>query len=78
MNAHLDNAMPTGPAGRRILSLWLPYLSTDRIWRQRLGRDWHMASSAFPPLLVSRREGNVQVLAALDRRAEAKIGRAHV
>ncbi len=71
MNAHLDNAMPTGPAGRRILSLWLPYLSTDRIWRQRLGRDWHMASSAFPPLLVSRREGNVQVVAALDRRAEA-------
>jgi protein ImuB len=63
--------MPAATTGRRILSLWFPYLSTDRIWRQRLGRAWHMAASAFPPLLVSRRDGNAQLVAALDRRAEA-------
>ncbi len=30
-----------------------------------------MASSAFPPLLVGKRDGNVERIAALDRRAEA-------
>ena len=63
--------MPAATTGRRILSLWFPRLSTDRIWRQRLGRAWHTAASAFPPLLVSRRDGNAQAVAALDRRAEA-------
>jgi protein ImuB len=62
--------IPAATAGHRILSLWFPRLSTDRIWRQRLGRAWHTAHSAFPPLLVSRRDGNAQVIAALDRRAE--------
>ncbi|WP_310186151.1 DNA polymerase Y family protein [Mesorhizobium sp. BE184] len=53
-----------------MLSLWFPYLSTDRIWRQRLGRAWLTACSAFPPLLVSHRDGNAQRIAALDHRAE--------
>jgi protein ImuB len=63
--------IPAVSTGRRILSLWFPCLGTDRIWRQRLGRAWRTASSDFPPLLVSCRDGNAQVIAALDRRAEA-------
>lgn len=71
MNAHLDIEMPAAATGRRILSLWFPHLSTDRIWRQRLGRAWRTGCSAFPPLLVSHRDGNALAVAALDHRAEA-------
>ena len=70
MNAALSLAMHTALAGRRILSLWFPYLATDRIWRQRLGRAWLKTCSAFPPLLVSHRDGNAHRIAALDHRAE--------
>jgi protein ImuB len=56
--------------GRRILSLWFPYLSTERILRKRLGRSWRSAPKS-PPLVVSRQEKNTRCIAALDERAEA-------
>lgn len=65
--------------GRRILALWLPYLRTDRILRQRWGRSWRAASpeTAPPeqinraPLVVSHRDENAQRILALDGMAEA-------
>jgi protein ImuB len=57
---------------RRILAVWFPYLGTERIWRQRLGRSWRShRPQAMPPLVVSHRDNNTQRIAALDERAEA-------
>ncbi|MBO6717159.1 MAG: DNA polymerase Y family protein [Rhizobiaceae bacterium] len=57
---------------KRILAVWFPYLGTERIWRQRLGRSWRSKRPrAAPPLVVSRHENNTQRIAALDERAEA-------
>ena len=71
MNASLNIDRPAAKTGCRILSLWFPYLATERIWRQRLGLAWRTACSAFPPLGVSHSARNAKRLAALDRRAEA-------
>jgi protein ImuB len=65
-----NTARPSSKTDCRILSLWFPYLATERIWRQRLGHAWRTACSAFPPLVVSHSDRNAQRLAALDRRAE--------
>lgn len=60
---------------RRILSLWFPYLPTDRIMRQRLGRSWRAdpATAArradHPPLAVSHDDRNARRIAALCERA---------
>jgi protein ImuB len=52
------------------LSLWFPYLSTERIFRKRRGRSWR-SGPKNPPLVVSRQEKNTQCIAALDEQAEA-------
>src|SRR5688572_3952239 len=55
---------------RRILSLWFPHLSTERLLRQRLGRSWRsLPLQGRPPLVVSRQENNTQRIAALDEKA---------
>jgi protein ImuB len=62
---------------QRILALWFPHLPTDRILRRRLGQSWRsrMANRSAPvrrtPLVVSRREVNARLIAALDEQAEA-------
>ena len=56
---------------RRILSLWFPHLSTERLLRQRLGRSWRSRPpQGRPPLVISRQENNTQRIAALDEAAE--------
>ncbi len=56
---------------RRILSLWFPHLSTERLLRQRLGRSWRShPRQGRPPLVVSRQENNTQRIAALDEEAQ--------
>ena len=58
--------------GQRYLALWFPYLSTEGIWRRRLGRSWRrIPASRRVPLIVSRHEKNAQRIAALDEQAEA-------
>ena len=74
MNAPFTNERPA-PDTRRILALWFPYLPTERIRRQRLGRSWrsgapHEGRRPAPPLVVSCREKNAQRIAALDEQAE--------
>lgn len=57
--------------GQRILALWFPHLSAERILRQRLGRSWRSGPARTrPPLVFSRRENNTQRIAALDEQAE--------
>ncbi|CDX62825.1 Protein ImuB [Mesorhizobium plurifarium] len=56
---------------QRILSLWFPHLSAERILRQRLGRSWRSRPSHHLPLVISHRDNNTQRIAALDERAEA-------
>jgi protein ImuB len=55
---------------RRILSLWFPHLSTERLLRQRLGRFWRsLPRRDRPPLVISRQENNTQRIVALDEEA---------
>jgi protein ImuB len=55
---------------RRILHLWFPHLSTERLLRQRLGRSWRsLPWQGRPPLVVSHQENNTQRIAALDEEA---------
>ena len=70
MNAHSPKDT-NRPSGQRILALSFPYLGTERILRQRLGRSWRSRPRApRPPLVVSHRENNTQRIAALDEQAE--------
>lgn len=62
---------PLKKDGRRILALWFPYLSAERIRRRRLGRLWRSGPQTHTPLIFSRREKNSQLIAAVDERAEA-------
>ncbi len=56
---------------RRILSLWFPHLSTERLLRQRLGRSWRShPRQGRPPLVISRQENYTQRIAALDEEAQ--------
>lgn len=58
--------------GQRILALWFPHLSAERVLRQRLGRSWRSSpQKPRPPLVFSHRENNTQRIAALDEQAEA-------
>ncbi len=61
---------PFRKEGRRILSLWFPYLGTERILRQRLGRAWRSGTGQSQPLVLSRQENNTSRIAALDEKAE--------
>jgi len=71
-----DVVSPRPPAPlptRRILCLHLPYLSTDRIRRQGLGRSWRNPPSTRPalaPLAVVAKVKNALRLVALDKTAE--------
>lgn len=57
---------------QRILALWFPHLSAERVLRQRLGRSWRSSPARRrPPLVFSHRENNTQRIAALDEQAEA-------
>src|SRR5688500_7740296 len=72
-NSHWSGTSMNAPfrkEGRRILSLWLPCLGTDRILRQRLGRDWRSGTGQSQPLVLSRQENNSRRIAALDEKAE--------
>jgi protein ImuB len=64
--------LPTISSPQRILALWLPLLSTERIFRHRFGKSWRSRlPRGTPPLVVSHREDNTQRIAALDARASA-------
>src|SRR5690606_19844645 len=65
-----DQRMSSAP-GQRIMSLWFPYLSTERVWRRRLGKAWRVNGAALHPLVVSHQDNNTRRIAALDPRAEA-------
>jgi protein ImuB len=70
---------------RRILALWLPYLSTDRLHRQSKGRSWRLQKPALsshakknaadsvravePPLAVVAKIKNALRLVAVDEHA---------
>lgn len=55
---------------RRILSLWFPHLSTERLLRRRLGRCWRsLPPQGRLPLVISHQENNTQRIAALDEQA---------
>ncbi|MBU2106902.1 MAG: DNA polymerase Y family protein [Alphaproteobacteria bacterium] len=70
MHAPSSKGGQTAPR-QRILSLWFPYLSVERVMRQRLGRSWRSSRPAtMPPLVISHRENNTQRIAALDEQAE--------
>jgi len=56
--------------GRRLLSLWLPFMATDRILRQRLGRAWRSDTGQSRPLVLSSQDNNSRRIAALDEKAE--------
>jgi protein ImuB len=61
---------PSKKERRRILHLWFPHLSTERLLRQRLGRSWRsQPRQDRPPLVVSHQENNTQRIAALDEEA---------
>ena len=69
------------PQRRRILSLSLPYLSTDRLHRRTLGKSWRSAAPRDPspaakhrpPLAVVAKIKNALRIVALDENAE-KLG----
>lgn len=67
-------ASPTGPipsSARRIMALWFPYLSTERVLRRRLQRSWRcLPATPVPPLVVSHRDRSAQRIVALDEKAE--------
>jgi len=44
-------------------------MTTDRVFRQRLGRSWRFDGRRAEPLLISTRQGNAQRIAALDEAA---------
>lgn len=65
-------SIPLNKAPRRILALWFPYLASDRVFRQRLGRSWRSAlpTPNLPPLIFSRLEDNARRIVALNTQAE--------
>ncbi len=58
---------------QRILAIWLPLLSPDRVFRQRFGRAWRFDGAKRGPLLFSTRQNNTQRVGALDEEA-ARLG----
>ena len=61
----------TGHLPRRILALTLPHLSTDRLARQRWGREWRRhGRPEYPPVAITGRDGPAIRLVALDEAAE--------
>ena len=57
-------------ANRRIVALWFPRLSTDRLQRRWKAKSGAPSPDA-PPLVVAAKEKNALVIAALDRKATA-------
>ena len=64
---------------RRILSLWLERLATDRVRRERQGRRREADSAAVRPLAVAARCGGALVLSAIDETAHPglRVGGPH-
>jgi protein ImuB len=65
------NAKASPLPQRRILSLVLPFLPTDRITRQRLGKSWRSEKPAEPeqPLVIIAKIKSAQRLVALNQAA---------
>jgi protein ImuB len=62
----------TEASSRRILSLVLPHLSTDRLARLRWGRSWRrLGRPEHPPVAITGRDGSAIRLVAMDEAAEA-------
>jgi len=63
--------LPPPAASRRYLSLALPFLSTDRVWRNRLGRSWRSAGRddgrTAPGALPAARDEGARPLVAVAR-----------
>jgi protein ImuB len=57
-------------SARRIVALWFPRLSTDRIQRRRRMKQASPSPDA-PPLVLAAKEKNALVIAGLDRKATA-------
>jgi protein ImuB len=82
-----NGALPLPESPRRILALWLPYLSTDRLHRQNKGKSWRLQQAASfsrvkknaaasvhavePPLAVVAKVKNALRLTAVDETAFA-------
>jgi len=60
----------SGSAKRRIVALWFPRLSTDRLQRRWKAKNGAPAPDA-PPLVVAAKEKKALVIAGLDRKATA-------
>lgn len=60
------------PQSRRIMALWLPRLSTDRLQRRAKGAP-EKTARPDPPLVIGGKAGNAMVVTALEARAE-KLG----
>ena len=58
------------PPPQRILALWFPRLSSDRLHRQALGRSWRSGTHPDRPLAVIAKVKNAMRLIALDETAE--------
>lgn len=77
MTANFTPQLPFMPAhgpfsGRRVLALWLPRLSTDRLARRRWGLSWRSTGRPdHPPVVCAGRVANAMRLTALDEEAEA-------
>lgn len=56
---------------QRILSLWFPELSTDRIERREAGRSWRSRGADVPPRAVTRKVKGAERLAGLNAPARA-------
>ena len=65
-----SSVTPCSPVGRRILSLWLPRLPTDRIARELLRSGTPVSGQ---PRIVVAKQNNALVISALDD-AAARIG----
>jgi protein ImuB len=77
MTANFTPQLPFTPAqalhtDRRILALWFPRLSTDRLARRRWGQSWRSTGRPeHPPVVCAGRIANAMRLSALDEVAEA-------
>ncbi len=66
-------AAPGARARQRILSLWLPYLPTDRLQREAGGPTWRAARRlGDAPVAIAGKVDNALKLAAIDETAAAR------
>ncbi|MEO1067383.1 MAG: DNA polymerase Y family protein [Pseudomonadota bacterium] len=63
--------MMTTTGTRRILALWFPYLSTDRLARAEKGRQWRAQGIKEVPRVFTATVKNAQRITAMNEAAEA-------